>query len=251
MTPAQEKFELLTQEIDKFLSTQGFHRSGKHFLKSLPDKTVRWNIWSQRSKWTTAEETRFTFEVYAEWKHRWARCEDWEIRKGTWHGVVGNRIGLLMPKKEDSWWDLAEGASVDFLSDQINGVMSSCALPFLKRLQTEQDIKNYLRACPVDNYITALTILELDLMDGRPSSEIEESIDRARRLGRTSGQVIEDGVQFVVKALRRFMGRKARSEMEEIIDKGRPFGVSNGVVEAKIQRILQAYGRENTAAKNK
>jgi hypothetical protein len=251
MTPAQEKFELLTQEIDRFLLTQGFHRSGKHFLRGMPDKTVRWNIWSQRSKYTSAEQTKFTFNVWTEWKHLWARCEDWEVTKGTWHGVVGNRIGLLMPKKEDTWWELTEGTSIDFLSDQINGVMSTCVLPFLKRLQTEQDIKNYLRACPVDNYITALAILELDLMDGKPGPEIEEGISRARRLGRTSGQAIEDGVQFVVKALKRFMGRKARSEMEEIIDKGRPFGVSNEVVETKIQRILKAYGRENTAEKKK
>jgi len=204
MTPAQDKFELLNQEIDKFLSTEGFHRSGKHFIKQMPDKKVRWNIWSQRSKYTTAEQTEFTFEVYAEWKHRPARSEDWKP-KTTWYGAVGNRIGCLMPKKEDTWWKLTEGTSVDFLSDQINGVMSSCVLPYLylKQFQTEEGIKNYFRALPIDNYFTAVSMLEFDLMEKKPSSEIEESINKARRLGRKSGvykEVIEADVQRVLKA---------------------------------------------------
>jgi len=251
MTPAQEKFELLTQEIDKFLSTEGFHRSGKHFLKRMPNKNVRWNIWSQRSQFTTAEQTKFTFEVWAEWKHRWARYEDWQP-KATWYGVVGNRIGYLMPQKEDTWWELTEGTSIAFLSDQINGVMSSGVLPFFKQFQTEQDIKKFLRACPVDNYITALTLLELDLMEGKPGSEIEESISKARQLGRTSGQAIEAGIQTVVKALRSFIGKKSISEMEESINKARPpADVGNAVVKAAIQRILKAYGDQISAKKNK
>jgi len=250
MTPAQEKFELLMLEIDKFLSTEGFHRSGNHFLKLIPDNNVRWNIWPQRSKWTTAEQTKFTFEVYTEWKRRWARYEDWQP-KATWYGVVGKRIGYLMPKKEDTWWELTEKTSIDFLSDQINGVMSSCVLPFLKQFQTEQDIKTFLRASPVDNYITALAILELDLMEGKPSSEIEESIDKARRLGRRTGQVLEAGLQTVAKVLRKFVRKESVSEMEETINKTRPAGVSNAVVEAAIQRILKAYGGQNSAEKHK
>jgi Domain of unknown function (DUF4304) len=242
MIPAQEKFELLMREIDKFLAIEGFHRSGKHFLKRMPDKNVRWNIWPQRSKWTTAAQTKFTFEVWAEWKHRWARYEEWKP-KAAWYGAVGDRIGCLTPKKEDTWWELTEGTSIDLLGDQINGVMSSSVLPFLRQFQTEQDIKKFLRACPVDNYITALVILELDLMDGKPGPEIEESISRARRLGRTSGQSIEAGVKTVIKALGSFMGKKSRSEMEESINEARPAaGGGNGVVEAAIQRILKAYG---------
>ena len=241
MTPAQERFESLMEEIDKFLSTMGFRRSGKHFLKQMADRNVRWNIWPQKSKWNTAERAEFTFEVYTEWKHHWARCADWEP-KAAWYGVVGNRIGYLMPKKQDTWWELKEGASIAFLSDQINAVMSSCVLPFLNRFQTEQDIKNYLRACPVNSYIEALNILELDLMDGKRGAEIEESIRKARQLGRTSGQAIEAGIQTVVKALKSFMGKKSSSEMEESAHKDRPFGVSNEVVEAAIQRILKAYG---------
>lgn len=88
-------------------------------------------------------------------------------------------------------------------------------------------------------------------MEGKPSSEIEESIDRARRLGRTTGQVLEAGLQTVVKALRGFVRKKSISKMEETIDKARPAGVSNAVVEAAIQRILKAYGDQDSAEKNK
>ncbi|HZV34177.1 MAG TPA: hypothetical protein VFB72_06325, partial [Verrucomicrobiae bacterium] len=117
VTPAQGKFELLMQGIEKFLASEGFHRSGKGFINSMPDGKVRWNIESQRTRYTTSEWTKFTFSVYAEWKHRQLRSEDWEP-KSTWYGIVGNRIGYLMPKKEDTWWELDAGTSIDFLSDQ-------------------------------------------------------------------------------------------------------------------------------------
>jgi hypothetical protein len=240
MPTAQEQFELLTQEIDRHLATEGFHRSGKHFLKLMPDKKVRWNIWPQRSKWTTTEQTKFTFEVYAEWKHRWARCEDWEP-KTTWYGVIGNRIGYLMPQKKDTWWELAERTSVDFLSDQINGVMSSCALPFLKQFQTEHDIKNYLRAMPVNDYIHALAVLELDLMEKKSGSEIEEGVNRVRQLGK-HGQIVVGGfIQIVSKVFKMFAkNEKARSEIEETFNQARPAEKSD-YVEAAIQRVLKAY----------
>jgi len=198
---AQEKFELLMQEIGKFFSVEGFRRSGKHFLKLMPDKKLRWNIWPQKSKWNTAEQVEFTFEVYVEWKHRPARSEEWEP-KTTWYGAVGNRIGRLMPKNEDTWWQLAEGTSIDFLGDQINGVMSLCVLPFLKQFQTEQEIKNYFRALPIDNYPIALSMLEFDLTEKKPDSVVEESINTARRLGKSSGvyrEVIEADIQRIFK----------------------------------------------------
>ena len=205
MTPAQEKFELLMQEIEKFLASEGFRRSGKSFRKRMPDGNVRWSIESQRSQYTTAEQTKFTFWVHAEWKHRPAWYEDWEPKK-SWYGGAGGRIGDLMPKKQDTWWEITDRTSIEFLSDQINAVFNSSALPFLRQFQTEQEIKNYLRACSNDsmrrNYPHALTMLAFDLLENKPPAEIEKSVDNIHRLGkiyRVDKTVVEEAIQRVLK----------------------------------------------------
>lgn len=208
MTPAQEKFELLMQEIEKFLVTQGFRRSGKCFRKRMPDGKVRWSIESQRSQYATAEQTTFTFWVHAQWKHRPAWYEDLEPKE-SWYGGAGGRIGDLMPKKQDTWWEITDRTSIECLSDQINAVFNSSVLPFLRQFQTEQAIKDYLRACANTsmrkNYPHALTILAFDLLEKKSQLEIEKSVENVRHLGK---------IYFVDKA----------------------------VVEAAIQRVLKTYG---------
>ena len=202
---AQEKFELLMQEIEKFLSTEGFRRSGKCFRKQMPDGKVLWNIEPQKSRYNTAEEVKFTFWVHAKWKHRPAWYQDWEP-KSTWYGGTGGRIGDLMPQKQDTWWEITDGTSIEFLSDQINAVFNSSVLPFLQQFQTEQEIKNYLRACSNDsmrrNYPHALQMLAFDLLENKSKPEIEKSVENVRYLGkiyRVDKTVVEEAIQRVLK----------------------------------------------------
>jgi len=202
---AQEKFELLMQEIEKFLSTEGFRRSGKYFRKQMPDGKVRWNIEPQKSRYNTADEVKFTFWVHAQWKHRTAWYQDWEPKK-TWYGGAGGRIGDLMPKKQDTWWEITDKTSIEFLGEQINAVFDSSVLPFLRQFQSEQDIKNYLRACSNDsmrrNYPHSLTMLAFDLLEKKPQSEIEKSVENVQRLGKinlVSKSAVEEAIQRVLK----------------------------------------------------
>ncbi len=206
MSPVQQKYEFIMEEAGKFLASEGFRRAGRCFHKLFPSKAVRWSICSQRSRYSTGEKIKFTFEVAAEWKRRPASCEDWEP-KSTWYTGVGNRIGYLMPKKEDTWWGIDDGTSAEFLGDQINAVLSSCVLPFLRRFRTEQNIVDHLRACEKDtmrrNYPHAITMLEFDLRDKKERAEIERRISRVRLLGRfqlVDRTVTEATIQRVLKA---------------------------------------------------
>ena len=208
MSPVQQKYEFIMDAVGEFLAVEGFTRSERCFHKLLPSAAVRWTLCSQKSRYSTSDKIKFTFEVAAEWKRRPASSEDWEACS-TWYTGVGSRIGYLMPEKEDTWWSIDEVTSADSLRDQINAVLSSCVVPFLREFQTEQSIVDYLRARENDtmsrNYPHAITMLEFDLLDKKEKSEIEKRIKRIRLLGR---------VQFVARA----------------------------VTEAKIQRVLNAYG---------
>src|SRR5262245_43167734 len=125
MSPVQEKFEFVMEQAEKFLAPEGFRRSGKYLRKSLPEGGVRWSLWSQKSRPSTAQAISFTFWVALSGKRRPADCED-DVPHSTWYSGAGGRIGYLMPKKEDTWWDIEEGTSAEFLSDQFNAVLSSC-----------------------------------------------------------------------------------------------------------------------------
>ena len=207
MSPTQQKFEFLMERAGEFLAREGFSRTGKHFRKLLSGGQVRWSIWPQKHRLSAADEISFTFEVAAEWKRRPLAWED--TPKATWYPGVGTRIGRLMPKKEDTWWDINEGTSEEFLSDQFNSVLSKCVLPFLQKLCTEQDIKDNLKAAANDemrrNYHHTLTMLEFDLEEKKPAAEIEKRINRIRFLGK---------MHFMDKA----------------------------IIEATIHRLLIAYG---------
>jgi hypothetical protein len=206
MFTVQQKFEFVMDQSEKFLVQQGFSRTGKYIRKLPPGGQVRWSIWPQKHRRNTADEIRFTFEVAAEWKRRPVEWPD--IPKATWYMGVGQRIGFLMPKKEDTWWDIDENTSAEFLSDQFNAVLSNCVLPFFGKLRTEQDIKNYLIAAADGemkrNYHHTIAMLGFDLEEKKPPSEIQKRVNRIRFLGK---------IHLVDKAAR----------------------------EAMIQRVLKAY----------
>jgi signal transduction protein with GAF and PtsI domain len=81
-------------------------------------------------------------------------------------------------------------------------------------------------------------------MEKKSCAEIEESINRVRRLGKR-GEIFAGGIlQSVLKALKMFAkDKKARSEIEETVNQARPTGGIDNVVEASIQRVLKAYGK--------
>jgi len=206
MPPAQEKHEFIMQEAATFLAPEGFRRSGRCFHKLLKEAGVRWTICSQKNRYSTAEEVSFTFNISTEWKRRPASSEDWEPQT-TWYGGVGGRIGDFMPQKQDTWWTVNQTTSAKPVSDEVNAVLASCVLPFFRQFQTEQDIKNYLRACEKDtmrhNYPHAITMLEFDLQEKKGQADIERRIRRIRLLGKVSRvdkAVTEATLQRVLKA---------------------------------------------------
>jgi hypothetical protein len=206
MSPVQQTYELMTDEVGKFLASEDFHRSGTCFRRRLPDVPVRWSICFQKSRGSTAEHISFTANVAVEWKRRPAWYEDSEPLS-AWYGGAGDRIGFFTSKKNDTWWTIERGTSAELLSNQFNAVLSSCVLPFLKRFQTEKDIENYLRAYADGkmrwNYGHAITMLAFDLQDKKGRLEIEKRIKKIRLLGRIhrAPRALTDAkIQRVLKA---------------------------------------------------
>src|SRR5882724_9454508 len=145
MSPVQEKYELMLKRVEEALAPEGFRKSGRCFRKRLPNAEVRWSICFQKSRHSSSDAIAFTFEVGVEWKKRPAWYED-DVPLETWYGGAGDRIGQLMPRKNDNWWEIVDGTSAEVLSAQIDEVLISYALPFLKQFETEQSLDAYHRA---------------------------------------------------------------------------------------------------------
>lgn len=205
MSPVQQKYEFILDEAAKFLASEDFHRSDRCLRKRLPNGEVRWSICFQKHRRSTADDISFTADISADLKRR---SVYWDPQpRTTWYVGMGDRIGHLMPKKEDTWWDIDPRTSAEFLSDQINAVLSSSVLPFLRQFQTEQNIRDYLRAQENDemrrNYPHAFTVLELDLLEKKEKSEIEKRIHRIRFLGKIhlmDKKVVDATIERVLKA---------------------------------------------------
>jgi hypothetical protein len=206
MSPVQEKYELILQRVDALLAPEGFKKSGRCFRKRLPQAEVRWSICFQKTRHSTAGEIDFTFEVRAESKERPPWCEDYVPRE-TWYGGAGRRIGHLMPKKDDAWWEIVDGTSAEVLSAQINEVLISYALPFLKQFQTEQHLSVYHRKLSDSpewkrNYPVAIDALAYALFDKKDDAEVEKRINNVRHVGKINGAdktVIEATIERVLK----------------------------------------------------
>jgi len=206
MSPVREKYEAMMQGIDTLLAAEGFRRSGQCFRKNLPEGGVRWSICAQKSRHSTRDFISFTFNVRAERKQRPAWYEDY-VPHTTWYGGAGGRIGELMPEENDTWWDIDESTSVSSLSAQINGILSSYVLPFLKKFETEQQLDAYHRQLSDSrewrrNYPVAIDALAYDLVDKKDNAEIEKRINTVRHVGSINGvdkTVVEATIERVLK----------------------------------------------------
>lgn len=190
MPTTQEIYEDVLQGVATMLTPEGFRRSKAEFRRRLSNGQVRWNISFQKSQYSTSEQSKFTVWVHAEWKHRPAYCEDLEPST-TWYGGAGDRIGYLMPQKQDTWWQFDKRTCPSLLSTEVNSVLWSCGLTFLRQFEAEEDIRDYLRSATEgemkSNYLHSLTMLSFDVLESKPSVEIEKSIERVRQLGRRNG----------------------------------------------------------------
>ncbi|NOS72802.1 MAG: DUF4304 domain-containing protein [Verrucomicrobia bacterium] len=208
MKPAQSVFQKVMGEVEAFLTPLGFKRSGSDFQRMLADGKSCHSIFFQNSQSSTSETSKFTFEVFAVWKRRPAWYND-DIPHQKWYGVTGNRIGGLMPKKEDFWWTVNREEDIRQFGAQICNILSSYALPFLDQFVNEQQLEQIDRKWAFESrwllsYVQAVTRLNYDLIDKKPDSEIRKRIRRVWFAGRigfwgVSKPVIEDAIQRLLR----------------------------------------------------
>ena len=140
----QEKRKFIFDKIADFLKDDYFKKRGNHFFKSNGSIGYCMNI--QNDKWNDANQIRFTLNVGIFTDAFWLKSLDFK-KTGIiptfpkeYECAIRERIGDLLPVKEDKWYCITSGTDVMKLWSEIERDLNEYIQPFFARYNTESDV---------------------------------------------------------------------------------------------------------------
>lgn len=140
----QGKRTFVFEKITDYLKENDFKKRGNHFFKSNGEIGYCVNI--QNDKWNDANKIRFTLNVGIFTEAFWLECEDFKNTgiiptfPKEYECAIRERIGGLLPVKEDKWYCIASSTDVMKLWSEIERDLTEYILPFFARYNTESDV---------------------------------------------------------------------------------------------------------------
>lgn len=140
----QDKRSFVFEKITDYLKDNDFKKRGNHFFKSNGEIGYCVNI--QNDKWNNANQIRFTLNVGIFTDAFWLECEDFKNTgiiptfPKEYDCAIRERIGDLLPVKEDKWYCITSGTDVVKLWSEIERDLTEYILPFIARYNTESDV---------------------------------------------------------------------------------------------------------------
>ena len=140
----QGKHTFVFEKITDYLKDNDFKKRGNHFYKSNGSIGYCMNI--QNDKWNDANQIRFTLNVGIFTEAFWLECEDFKNSgiiptfPKEYECAIRERIGNLLPVKEDKWYCITSGTDVMKLWSEIEHDLNEYILPFFACYNTESDV---------------------------------------------------------------------------------------------------------------
>ena len=145
MSPLPTRSSQLIGEVIKLgpaplLKSLGFHKKGHHFFRTSGEATC--HVSFQSSQWNSPDQSRFTLNL-------WTYLPALAIANGEIlivepvkqrFGHCGTRIGHLLPKQEDHWWQIGDSSEVPQRADEVRSAVEKYAIPYLERAITLQGV---------------------------------------------------------------------------------------------------------------
>lgn len=110
------------------------------------------------------------------------------------------RAGYLLPQKQDHWWIVDEGISIDGLVEEIITVLKEKLLPEVKKYMSDESLKNsWMKGdlegiTDLERFVFLTTLLKLD-KDERLKNVVDDFVSLSK------GRSMEASVQEHVKEL--------------------------------------------------
>jgi hypothetical protein len=140
----QGKRTFVFEKITDYLKENDFKKRGNHFYKS--NGSIGYCVNIQNDKWNDANQIRFTLNVGIFTEAFWHECEDFKNTgiiptfPKEYECAIRERIGDLLPVKEDKWYCITSGTDGMKLWSEIERDLTEYALPFFTRYNTESDV---------------------------------------------------------------------------------------------------------------
>jgi len=179
-------YERLLDEAQELLEGEGFIREVDSFRQF--SNGLKRGLQFQRSQYETKNTISFTLNLGIS-SERLTSLLSESQKTPVWNSHVVKRIGFLLPDKLDKWWIISADTQLLLLSTELKGVISLCALPFLRQFPDDIALRHYLKNLRADgeaSYDEAFYICLLDILVGS-TGELESSIQAFRRIACSTG----------------------------------------------------------------
>jgi Domain of unknown function (DUF4304) len=136
---AQETYRrMLKTQLAPGLRELGFKGSGRSYELPCPDHWAMLGL--QGSKWNDSSEVLFTINLLVVSRSVWERERAQDSYLGAkpkpnyMYGTFAwwERIGSLMPEREDKWWTVNAGMDTEDLSREVLLAVESYGLPAMR-----------------------------------------------------------------------------------------------------------------------
>lgn len=140
----QDKHSFVFEKITDYLKDNDFKKRGNHFFKS--NRSIGYCVNIQNDKWNNANQIRFTLNVGIFTDAFWLECEDFKNTgiiptfPKEYDCAIRERIGNLLPVKEDKWYCITSGTDVMKLWGEIERDLAEYVMSFIARYNTESDV---------------------------------------------------------------------------------------------------------------
>jgi hypothetical protein len=85
--------------------------------------------------WNTPDSAQFTVNLIITWPYfheKWAG-QPFPKNPGSGTPFLSQRIGHLIPEKQDFWWEVTPKSDIDRIASDVTRALSEVGLPFLDR----------------------------------------------------------------------------------------------------------------------
>jgi hypothetical protein len=139
-SPAQIGYALVQKETAELVRPLGFKRKGAILFKKSDDNFGVLHF--QSSSASSKDEIIFTLNVgVIIGKLADPREYSQLVRHpSSIHSQIRERIGFLLPEREDTWWKVSKAVNVPKLSADFSRVVFEKAVPFIERYMKPENV---------------------------------------------------------------------------------------------------------------
>lgn len=162
---------MIRETIRPHLRSAGFTKKRNTFARDVD--CARQSVEFQASQFGSREHVKFTINVGVDYE---PLDDPWQLRV---------RIGHLLPRGEDTWWELADTTDVGDLEARLADLLDQHALPWFEDRKTFSDLQELLTRRPDRIDIESLDRLAVLCrragLDELPTTALAEADHRRRR----------------------------------------------------------------------